>query len=462
MKEFKEKWLKELDMAVPKLSQDVLDAPILVGEVEQDAPPKRKFKFSWKWFTACVSGAVAIVLTLIITLNLMNGNPQNPPPTTQNSYFAVLEVNPEVMFTVDEDGVVVSVTALNSDADVVIADSDRLNSLVGVPFEESAKTFIDICAKLGYLKLDESGAVKITHSGDEIDLSPVVDKIENYFKEKGVFSLVLTAKTTVEEISNRLNLGYLQSFDDVVGALNTLPNLFTEREAIGKTIEEIQSSYKQNVILGDMQDYIIEKLKRGLASGEKLEEIYDLNESIKAHQDNPLFFVGGVDYWALQSLDREFSDELSLIMEQMGQKVQEFKSAYGVELDSLSLTANHLLYSVVDKQLISSIINSSSEEDYINGLPFIKALLQENGVNLEFEEDFDSLPTTKEEFSTKNANYLSKMYTLCEKDNQLSYETQRETISDGDYQAFLTNVIDEFGSLENYWASLKNGSTTSI
>lgn len=456
MKEFKEKWLKELDMVVPKLRQDVLDAPILVGDVEQSPSPKRKFNFSWKWFTACVSGAVAAVLTLIIAFNLIGGSPDNPPPTIENSYFAVLEVNPEVMFTIDENGAVVSVTALNSDADVVIADSDRLKSLVGVPFEESAKTFIDICAKLGYLKLDESGAVKITHSGDGENISSAVSKIENYFKEKGVFSVVLTAKATIEEISNKLNLGSLQSFDDVVGALKSLPSLFTERSALGKTIEEIQSSYKQNVILGDMQDYIIEKLNRGLTSGEKLEEIYTLNESIKAHQDNPLFFVGGVDYWALQSLDREFSDELSLIMEQMGQKLQEFELNYGVALDSISLNANHLLFAMVDKQFVSEIITSANEEDYINKLPFIKALLQENGVGLEFEDDFDSLPTTVEEFLNKNSNYLSRMYAVCEKDNLSSYETQRESISDGDYQTFLNNIIGEYGSLEGYWVSLKS------
>lgn len=454
MKEFKEKWLKELDEAVPKLSQDVLDAPILVGA--EDTPQKRKFNLSWKWITVFASLATAILLTVLLSIFVFGGNTDGAPPTVSDSYFAVLEVNPEVVFTVDDNSKVLSVTALNSDADVIIADESRLKSLIGVSFEDSVKIFIDYCAKLGYLKMDQSGAVKITHSGKDETLASAVSGIENYFKEKGIFSLVVTAKASVKEISSKLKLGELQTFDDVVGALKQLPSLFSEREALGKTIEEIQSAYKETVILGDMQDYIIEKLRRGLISGQKLEEIYDLNETVKAHQDNPLLLIGGLDYWALQSLSVEFTAELNGLLAQMADKLQEFENSYGVILDSLLLNANYLLYSVVDKQFVTSIIESDDENAYLESLPLIKALFVENGVELDFEEDFDVLPTSKEEFSAKNANYLSQLYDVCVQDNKALYETQRESISDGDYQAFLNEITSEFGSLENYWASLKS------
>ena len=82
----------------------------------------------------------------------------------------------------------------------------------------------------------------------------------------------------------------------------------------------------------------------------------------------------------------------------------------------------------------------------------IKGFLLEGNISF---GDFDVLPLNEEEFVQKTQSYLNGMFDAYAESNKTAYETARETISNDSYQDFVDGIIQEFGSLENYWNSLQ-------
>ena len=65
------------------------------------------------------------------------------------------------------------------------------------------------------------------------------------------------------------------------------------------------------------------------------------------------------------------------------------------------------------------------------------------------------LPQTLEEYTQKLDGYLKQSYESLIKDYKSAYETSREAISESDYESYLQDLVTQYGSLENYWNSLK-------
>ena len=84
-----------------------------------------------------------------------HGGEPVPAPT-----YMSIDINPSFGIEVDEDGVVVSVEALNEDAVIVLLDTD----LVGKTVEEVFTTIVSLAEELGYLK--EDGTVNVVMSNE--------------------------------------------------------------------------------------------------------------------------------------------------------------------------------------------------------------------------------------------------------------------------------------------------------
>ena len=84
-----------------------------------------------------------------------HGGEPVPAPT-----YMSIDINPSFGIEVDEDGVVVSVEALNEDAVIVLLDTD----LVGKTVEEVFTTILSLAEELGYLK--EDGTVNVVMSNE--------------------------------------------------------------------------------------------------------------------------------------------------------------------------------------------------------------------------------------------------------------------------------------------------------
>lgn len=95
------------------------------------------------------------VLTLYVDDSPAGGGDPVPAPT-----YMSIDINPSFGIEVDEDGVVVSVEALNEDAVIVLLDTN----LVGKTVEEVFTTIVYLAEELGYLK--EDGTVNVVMSNE--------------------------------------------------------------------------------------------------------------------------------------------------------------------------------------------------------------------------------------------------------------------------------------------------------
>ena len=110
----------------------------------------------------CVGLGVGLGLGLkvgVLTPDGGDSHTDGGDPTPAPTYMSI-DINPSFGIEVDEDGVVVSVEALNEDAVIVLLDTD----LVGKTVEEVFTTIVSLAEELGYLK--EDGTVNVVMSNE--------------------------------------------------------------------------------------------------------------------------------------------------------------------------------------------------------------------------------------------------------------------------------------------------------
>lgn len=117
--------------------------------------------------------------------------PESDTPAEAQSYVSIA-INPEVEFTVDENGMVVSVNCLNSDAEILLADVD----LSGMSIEAATERFVELATEAGYIDVtSETNNVTITvideNSDRQDDLAQKMEeRIYGFFDNNGIFGMV--------------------------------------------------------------------------------------------------------------------------------------------------------------------------------------------------------------------------------------------------------------------------------
>ena len=119
-----------------------------------------------------------------------HGGEPVPAPT-----YMSIDINPSFGIEVDEDGVVVSVEALNEDAVIVLLDTD----LVGKTVEEVFTTIVSLAEELGYLK--EDGTVNVVMSNEfKAVEEAIATRVENVLDD-------VNALLSVENITINIEKG---------------------------------------------------------------------------------------------------------------------------------------------------------------------------------------------------------------------------------------------------------------
>lgn len=109
--------------------------------------------------------------------------------TTKDYNYVQIEVNPRVEFVLDKKFKVVSLNPLNDDAKVVLSD---LN-LIGKDIREATTTFLDECAKTGYI--DVNGVNNATNVTVVDGITQALDvhvmqSVYKYFKENEIMCAI--------------------------------------------------------------------------------------------------------------------------------------------------------------------------------------------------------------------------------------------------------------------------------
>lgn len=455
MSAWKKHWLHKLDAEIPSLSEDVKNEPINVVEaskietVKAVSPKKAWFKqflTSPKRLTACISACVMCLIVFGASLfYILRPN----TPITANTVIAV-EVNPKAVFNVNENGIVTAVVAANADADVVLSEN-REAEMEGKTAEEAVRIFVDHTARLGYLDLNASKAVRVTSCEEGTPLEKVGAVLEEYFQEKNAYIAVVKEMLPLQGFCSRIGI-VEETLEDLTQSLENMPTFVFEREAMGKSLAQLQTLYRENIPLETLSDLFQTALSSGVEKIQNktlaLEELEKTNEEILSHT---IVF----DYWALNNTDVGLSGELQNLMVAMDEKLTAYKAAFGVEITSfVMLQAELLECAAAPLQTLTEALSEFTVTIFNEQFTHLANLLEGIGIDTATIGDFYELPLDENEYVNKLNAYLGGRYTrLCEENEAYAYP--REEVDKDEYEAHVAGIIAQYGSLTAYWENLQ-------
>lgn len=458
MKNWKKAWLKELDNITPELSDEVKSAPISMGEdtISFDGETAVKSRKIQKPLVL-VLVAVLLCLAILGTVFLI--------PKNQRVGLFSVEINPSVSFSTDGNGVVTGVRASNRDADVLLASKEITENLVGKNIGDAVKLYVDYAAQAGYIDLNEIGsAVRVSGCLDkkaEKLLLDVSDSLKKYFTSKGAYSVVVTDKVDVKEFCSRSGISQASSVGEVSRNIISSETLVLVREASGMSKEQLQNQYKS--LIGDFGEYIKNNLKANIEivkqSAEDIKKIYDLNEEIELHENNPSY-ISLKDYWSVKLLPfiSEYEESFGNLMARMETSLADYHDKYGVEISNvLVLKSAKLNFDKLPVPLdeLSIWVDGLSESMAEALSEILSDVMEIAGVLDERFAELIELPTTVAEYVEKTAAVLQDKLEKRISANSESYHKLRDEISFSDYDNYVSELIAEYGSLDDYWFATK-------
>ncbi len=427
MKDWKKRWKEELDSAIPALREDVKEAQIDRSGVQ--TPIKKQGFFSMllgrKRLLATLSACACGILILCVSLALLL-QPAAAPVVASGEVIA-LEINPKAAFVLDGEGKVDAVVSMNADADLLLGEN-RSREIEGKPVEEGIRIYVDYAAKLGYLRLDEEDAVRLSTYTSAETATKIQESLTGYFRQKGAYIAVVAESLEPRAMAERLGIDLGNgSLSEMLGSAN---ELYAYRVA---EAESTATAYRQMLVESKLDEYA-----QTLAD---IEAINALNIRIK----RKTFFTAG--YWELSG--EETDAELLELAADMEKKLTAYESAYGKTLDSEEEMKAALSEA---KKLPFDTLAALLSEMTESLLDNLTAVLEELGLDGEFVAELRNLPTTVEEFSQKATAHLTTRYETLVARFEGIYGEARETIAETDYAAYIAQIEEEYGSLSAYWA----------
>ncbi len=472
-KSWKKEWIKELDERVPTLSKDVLHAPISTNVTSETGRPVRakatvsfwqkmeirmrllcaRMRRGKRWVLRLTAAAAAFMLLFVTSSVAML--PEILPD--ELGAFA-LEINPRAIFAVNTDGIVTSVVAGNADADVILSSEKRKNVMTGKSVSRAMEIFVDYAAQLGYLDMETGDAIRVSMCMRDGDTAEIRKTLTDYFCKKGVYVAVITEEVSVRKFCDRVGTLTHSTLQELVEAFEVLPSLYSEREAKGKTVVELQAIYEENIAPEDVKSSVESILVRALEwitkREESLKEIAELNDIIKKHKDNPKLIFK--DYWSVQEEreEHELSLRFTLLLQAMEELVATHEEKYGVTIDSeFDLKTLQLAASSEYLHGLAELLADFSMEVFNGSTKFLTEALEWIGVDVDLGELCEA-PKTEEDYLEKTKTYNEIRYRSLQSENIAAYKTEREKISAQDYNAYLQKLCEKYGSLGAYWESL--------
>lgn len=418
---------------------------------ENDFSKKKPFKFNYKFFGAIAAAIVLFgVLAAIVAVNFGN-------PSVNDFYACVVEINPSVLFITDEDGVVKEVKSLNEDGDVIISDENNLSLLLGKDLKTALAIYADVAAKAGFIKVNEkNNAVKLSGYGMEAGyLKEVENSLRSSLSKNGIYSVVLS---NIVEFSELKDLAGVKECEEnkIEEVFSNLPSIFAQRGILEKTVDELQSLYKETVIAANGYDLILKELKTNLTklvrNADILLNIATNNLAITLHADNPQILFK--DYWSVKNKGGTFEGDFLTLMNETEDLITAYEEEFGVKIESFSQFAEILAdYSALSDKYgsVTGAIASVSKEDFYDNYELFVKILKNAGCNVEIFETAFSLPQTADEFIEGQKELLLKDLQLKIAENDQVYSAPRNEINESEYQEYINDILASYGDLENFW-----------
>ncbi len=470
-KSWKKQWINELDERTPKLRDDVLNAPIFTAEVQEEKKITRKkgikerleicmaYMRARKRLMMRVTASIAAVLLLCVTAIFpMFTQTDNGVAVWVGAY--ALEINPRAIFAVNDRGIVTAVVAANEDADVILSADTRKNSLERKPIAKAMEMFVDYAAQLGFLDLDNGDAIRVSLCDERGDKQEIRQRLTSYFCKNGIYAAVVMEEVSVQTFCARMGEIPYASLETLVRAVEDAPELYSAREAEGKNIAQLQSLYEEKLsqehvktAVGDLLNCTVDWIKTREKSLQKISEV---NDMIKKHEENPA--VLWKDYWSVADFYKkgDYTLHFSLLMLAMQDLVEEHENLYKVKINSemdlkglLADASSNYLEELVDllADFTMDVFHGSTE--------FLTTALGWFGLDVNVASLCEK-PETTEEYLKKTKQYHEMRYRSLRTESLTSYNKVRAEISTKEYNAYVQELCEKYGSLQGYWQALKS------
>ncbi len=314
----------EMQSLTPPMSEKLKNTRIVSEETAANVNTEQQKRQSKPLFTAKRIAALCAALALVITGVwggiLLAGRQSG---TVTYDAYVTLDINPSFSLIADSEGKVVSLTANNRDAEIVLIKTDK-TALIGKQCGEVVDYITETSAKLGYFT--GTNNLKITAVSGRGDAA--ADKLladlrlsaENVLSANNVSAAVEVGKGTADylkSVCQNLGLDADGDVEDLLEALASVPDyLVSVTEKLGKEGDKIAESVKalyRSELLEEYVDLLEER-------AEILSEIAELNDEIKEESKVlPWHSILGISGWQLIDLADEKLDGYEDLAELKGE-----------------------------------------------------------------------------------------------------------------------------------------------
>lgn len=329
MKQLKKKWEQELDSFLPPLREDIKSAPIhCASQKEKWSIAKLLSAFGHRGVV--LAGGLAMVVLLCVMIPALR--PDQPVVSTGHPAAVLVEINPSVVFSVDENGNVSQVVAANADADVLLSAEDRRTALIGIPISDAVEKFVDGAVQLGYLDLSNPSVIRVSACEDEqTDLSTTLQKnLEDYFRCSGAYVAVASEQVDMEHFCQRSGLLSSESMEALLNELKEMSTFYFDRHQ-----EAWEESYAEAMDIQSRLEVLIRRLDELPLIGDRLRE--ELKENIISNLKT-IFTLLNIDPAKLTDFETPTSYEeyLQRIQNYYEEKVAQYKEQNTTQRDQIS------------------------------------------------------------------------------------------------------------------------------
>lgn len=458
MKSWKKQLNDEFDSVAPELDNGVLAAPIITCPEEQTQTQitgNQLIRNKKVLFGASAAGILAILFVLLAVLGVFAKTPAS------NGFIFTLEINPATAFIVNANGKVEHVTALNEDADILLSDEELLAKLKNISVEEAIVIYTDNAARLGFLDLSqEQNAVRLSvnEQTDDTLLKSTAENLRGYFKQKGIFAAVIEKKATLSEMCNQAKIEEQSDITNLISALKNISVFYEQRIPDDANAEDVKELYDKYITSSQTLDYIRDELLNNidgiLSDYLLLSKIKVCNHNIKWHRDNPKFLA---DYWRVIEIENQtHTSEFKQLLTEMEELLTEYKTTFGVSIDSYdNLLLCYDVYSSFTDMDFSLLFSQLTLNDLLDSIEKYVGILKNIGANTSVINSLLQAPETVREYCEQLQSNLDALREWKASANSELYNKKREQISDDDYSLFLSNLIQKYGSLDNFWEETK-------
>ena len=422
--DFFEKLNRELENAVPPMSERLKDEPICThkdesvrtqaeaGSAERakkvpvsagtnpsPAGGNRKRKRARLWGAiGAVAAAVLIVCSTV--LGALSTRPVSPRYACM-----YIDINPSLALTLDENYRVKKAVSRNADADTFLNDETFAASLVGVSAEEAALLVAERAAQTGYIRLEDTGSedaynqMNVTLLASAEAPAEQAQAIEadltEYFREKGLYVYVKAEAQADAET------------ESLVKDYEARPAAWYSLAAAEADFEELKTLAENAVY-----DYAAYLLTDALAKYDLLGAIGDLNAQIEADPDNKGGALFG-NYW---TVDENLNGNVRALCDKMKPLLEKLYLLYGIDCRERGGLQGAVSY---QKYMAVSAYRATISDDALEAL----RALDKAGINDSTFGGIENLPLRVEYyklisnklFSDLAANILDGLSTTAEK-----------------------------------------------